>query len=140
MNIWIYNTLLVGCGAYALLRGGRDERLAVLIIAIGTLASELVAAPPAGRFRSFETGIFLVDLAVFVAFVLLSMISRRRWPMLVAGLQGSALWTHFIRAITPGITPWAYNVLAVAWGYLMLLAIAVGIWRRVQRRKRRERT
>ena len=67
MRILLFLTLLLGCLAYAVARGGWPERFGVLILAVGSALTAIAASGLQQRFASVETGILIVDAGMLVA-------------------------------------------------------------------------
>lgn len=119
-----YYLLLNLCLLYALLKGGRAERLGAAILVVGTVASLLAAS---GRFHSLEVGLVLVDVAVPAAFILLALRADRYWPIWASALAGLGLLAHLGRwSLGPGLEPRIYLISIAVWSYLILAAIAIG--------------
>ena len=63
----LYYTLLGLCWIYALMRGGRPERLGAALMAVASVLSLALLWGRADRYRSVETGVLIVDIALFAA-------------------------------------------------------------------------
>ena len=109
--------------------GGRDERLAALAVLGATLMTPLVQSY---GFKGPETGIVIVDFALFAALAAIAMRSRSFWPIWAAGFQLCALAVHMAAAAMPGIMPGAYAETLVIWSYPVLLALGIGTWLEVR--------
>lgn len=118
---------------YALWRGGGPERAAAVIVVIGTILA--FVAEPLGLhpYGSVAIGMFLLDLAMMVAFQILALRADRFWTIWVAGLQQAAVLVHITRAIAPDIAPLAYAIGLKAWSYVILMLIIAGTWRHHRR-------
>ena len=80
--LWLYLQLLgwlvvSATLVYALAYGGTSERIGALLIFGGSLASFLVVANPQARFQSVEIPMLVVDTIVLVAFICLSLKTKR---------------------------------------------------------------
>ena len=128
-----FRVLLALVVLYAFLRGTRDEQHVGLICITGTLATQLVLSPLSQRFESVETLALVVDLAVFVGFLVVALRSERFWPLWVAGLQLTTIVGHLLKALESGLLPKAYGAALIFWAYLIVLILAVGTWRSHQR-------
>lgn len=131
----LFKLLLIAVTAYALLRGGRDERNVALICVTGFLLTALVISPVGERFRSLEAGVLAVDLLVFAGFLAVALRSQRFWPLWVAGLQLTTTIGHLLKGIDSSLIPQAYGAALYFWGYAILLILAVGTWRSYHRRR-----
>jgi hypothetical protein len=131
----LFRILLALVALYALLRGGRDERLVGIICVIGTFATQLVLAPVNQRFELVETPALIVDIGVFAGFLAIALRSERFWPLWVAGLQLTTLLGHLLKEIDIRLLPRAYAASLTFWAYPIILILAIGTWRH-QRRSR----
>ena len=128
-----YYTLLLLCWIYALLKGGAPERIGATIIGAGSILSLAAVSAPASSFGSVEIGVFLVDIACLVAFVVLALRAERYWPLWVAALQVIGIAGHAVKLVDPEVIRRAYAFALVFWSYPMLLLLALGTWRHQQR-------
>ncbi len=125
------------CWIYAVLRGGRAERVGATIVILGTAASFLATSQAPDRFSGLELGLVLVDAAALSAFVLLALRADRYWPIWASALAGLGLLGHLGRwSLGPGLEPRIYVISIAAWSYLILAVIAIGTFnhhRRISR-------
>lgn len=131
-----YFTLVFLCGVYATLRGGAPERIGIAILAVGSVLTVVAVSAPASRFGSLEVGIFAVDVAALLGFLVLALRAERIWPLWVTGLQVIGTTGHAIRLVDPHLIRWGYAFVLAFWSYPMLLLMAFGTWnhhRRVMR-------
>lgn len=128
----IYYGLLLACWAYAHLRGGAPERIGTTIVLVGSLLTS-AALSGQGRYASVEMGVFLVDTAALVAFLILALRAERYWPLWLTALQLIGITGHVVKAAAPDIIPKAYAFAAIFWTYPMLLLLAVATWRHQRR-------
>jgi hypothetical protein len=128
----VFLGLWLGSSVYAGVRGGAPERLvAATLLCAGVLTNVLgvLLRPAGGDYASFEVGVALTDLAVFVAITLIAMTSTRFWPMLQAGMMGCDVFGHLAKPLGPDILPEAYYATVAIWGYPMLILLVVATWR-----------
>ena len=105
-------------------------------IAVAASAASLLAYRlHAARFNSVETGIFVVDVVTFVAFLLLALRADRFWPLWITGIHLVGVATHTARLVDPRVLPWAYSVTQSLWSYPVLLLIVIGTARHQKRLK-----
>ena len=131
----LFRILLALVALYALLRGGRDERLVGIICVVGTFATQFVLPPVHERFEMVETQAVMVDIAVFAGFLAIALRSERFWPLWVAGLQLTTIMGHLLKRIDIELLPRAYAASLTFWAYPIILILAIGTWRH-QRRAR----
>ena len=135
MNYY-FPALLFACCLYAFLAGGRPERIGAAVYAFACIATRLLFLTRSTKYQSVEIGVFIVDVLVFVAFVILALRANRFWPIWVSALLGLGVLAHLGRWAGPGIIPWAYQLVASIWSYPILALIALGTFQHQQRLKR----
>ena len=133
LNPKTYYVILFLVSLYAFLQGRSDERVAASICILATFATNIVYSPP-GSYAGVETGILLVDLAAFAAFLFLALRSDRFWPLWVAGLQLATVGAHVVKAFELDLMPQAYAAAARFWVYPIFLIIAAGTFSGTRRR------
>lgn len=137
MAPWLFRILLIGVTVYALLRGGRDERVVALLCVAGTLATALVISPLVDRFVQVELGVVLIDSVLLVGFTAVALYSNRFWPLWVAGLQLTTMLGHTLKGFGDGLIPQAYGAALYFWSYPIILILGIGTWRTHQRWRER---
>ena len=75
----------------------------------GALITHFVWSPLNQRFANVETGVMVVDLAVFAGFLWVALRSERFWPLWVAGLQLTTILGHIMKAIDTELFGRAYG-------------------------------
>lgn len=135
-SIPFYYTLLLLCWAYALLRGGAPEKIGTSIVLVGSLLTLATVSTQARSYASVEIGVFLVDVATLLAFLVLALRAQRYWPLWLTALQLIGTAGHIVKWADPDLMPKAYAFAAIFWSYPMLLILALGTWRHQQRLKR----
>jgi hypothetical protein len=133
LSIPFYYALLVIAWTYALLKGGAPERIGSTIIAVGSILTLVAAISSATGYRAVEIGVFFVDVATLVAFLVLALRAERYWPIWIAALQLIGTAGHAVRLVDPTIIPRAYAFVTVFGSYPMLLLIVLGTYRHQQR-------
>jgi hypothetical protein len=132
----LFDGLLILTCAYALLRGGAPERIVAATLALGDLATILVASRFALRFRSEEIGIFLVDLVILLILGAVALRSMRWWPLWLAAFQLDAVAVHVVRLTAPATLPMSYMNAIALWAWPMQLLLAYGAWEHRRRLRR----
>jgi len=136
VRIQLFQTLLILCCSYGLIRGGRPERFAVIIVMVGFFLTIAVAAPVSERFSHVEVSIFLVDTAMLASFFYLALNAERFWTIWLCAMQSIQVLTHLPIMVIPELLPQAYGAVAAIWAYPMLIVLAVGTYRHQQRLRR----
>ena len=139
MSPHLYWTLLALTCGYALIRGGRDERIVAIVCLVASVLTAFVLSPWGHRYSQIEAGEMLVDLTVLAVFVAVALRSDRFWPLWIAGLQLTSSLAHLLKGINIDLLPQAYEAATKFWSYPILLIIAAGTWRRQQRTRHEAR-
>lgn len=129
----IFLILLLASLGYVLWRGEKAERACVSTMAIGSVVSAL-AASSAGMWSHGETGIFLVDVAVLLAFMTIMAWSNRFWPLWITAFQIVAVVTHLARFLRPATVPTAYAIAEQLWILPMQAILIAVVWRHHRKR------
>lgn len=130
---WLWIIAVTTVCAAALWRGGPSERAAAAAIYAGWLASVAVSDRSPSGFDA-HWAIFVVDVLLLVFLIALALRSDRFWPMAAAGFHFLTIVTHGARVIDPTFDVWVYLTAEIVWGYLMLTALACGVWARWRER------
>jgi hypothetical protein len=133
-----FRILLALVALYAFMRGSRDERQVGFVCVAGALITHFVWSPLNQRFANVETGVMVVDLAVFAGFLWVALRSERFWPLWVAGLQLTTILGHIMKAVDTELFGRAYGAALMIWSYPIVLILAIGTWRRDKRQPRNE--
>lgn len=123
-----YFTLVGICWLYAVFRGGAPERIGTTVLAVGSILTVLAASAPAHRFGSVELGIFLVDVAALLGFLLIALRAERLWPLWVTALQAIGTAGHAVKLADPDLIPRGYAFALAFWSYPMLLLLVLGTY------------
>lgn len=116
--------MLSVCG-FAILKGGNDERMAAVALAAAAILSPVALV---SDWHRPEIGIILVDVALFVALLLLALRSTAFWPLWATGFQLCAVSVHMVALISPSLLPAAYAETLALWAYPVLASLALGTW------------
>jgi hypothetical protein len=127
-------TLILGCG-YALIRGGRPERLGAAIVLSGMIGSNLAGLYAGHVLLATNALIVLVDLLELVALLLLACRSDRFWPMWAAMFQLDTVLTHVVM-IAHSTPPFSYGLALRLFALPLPLIVGVGAWRHRRRSTR----
>lgn len=129
MNILLYFALLALVSGYALVRGGREEKIAAAVCVAASLGSRAIFRGAGVSYDSLQPAIAVIDFGVLAAFIAIALRTKRFWPLWVAGLQLTATTGHMLKLLDPALVPFAYGAALASWSYPILLIIAIGTWR-----------
>lgn len=122
----------VSCG-YAVLRGGKWERLVALLLSSSIGLSFLVTSPVATRYRHAEWGVMVIDVLLFCALTAVALKSERYWPSWLSALSFLEAASHLF-AFAPRMPRLIYGIMMGIWMYPMLLILLAATWRHQRRR------
>ena len=111
---------------YALLAGGGPERIGAAVYAVSVAATHLILTAHTQRWLNVETGVFIVDVVTFLAFVPIALRADRFWPLWVSAFLGLGVLGHLARMVGPDTFWWAYAVVLTIWSYPVLALLALG--------------
>ncbi len=111
---------------YALWAGGGPERIGAAVYAVSVAATHLILTAHTQRWLNVETGVFIVDVVTFLAFVPIALRADRFWPLWVSAFLGLGVLGHVARMVGPDTFWWAYAVVLTIWSYPILALLALG--------------
>lgn len=121
-------TAVIGAScAFALAKGGFEERTAAAYFALGTLAAPFLLDR---HWAGTQWAMFAVDLGYLALLLTFALRTARWWPIAAAGFQLLAILTHVASLLDRRLGAWAYVTAGVIWTYMGLAAIVVGVWNR----------
>lgn len=126
---YAYWIILSAVIAFAFARGRFDERAAAIICVLATIGTVVARSMQSNDYQAIEYGVLLVDGLTLAAFVAIALITRRFWPLWVAGFQLTSTFSHALKLLHPDLVPQVYAVAERFWVYPIFLAIVVGTWR-----------
>lgn len=129
LRVYIFYLLLAGLVALTWWRGRSDERLAAAVCVGGTALTVLVGNKLDIHGSDFDLAAFVVDGAIFIAFLVIALRSERFWPLWVAGLQLTTVSVHLLMILSPDLPGLIFGTALAFWSYPILLLIAIGAWR-----------
>ncbi len=125
----IYNGVLAIVCGYALLRGGKPERIGASINLIASVVTGTISftaiAPPAQE----AVVTFLIDISVTLSFYWLAVRTTRFWPVWAFGFALADLIASVSCAVLPHLALFIYHTGLVIDAYLALSALALGIYK-----------
>jgi hypothetical protein len=122
--------------AVAFWRGGWTERLASIGMVVDSIASALLQNTH--DWSQTQWADLAVDAAYLVLLVGLALKSNRYWPLWAAAFQFLSVMIYLGRMADRRVGAAAPYWAVVIWSYLILIAIAVGVWGEVRRRDRKQ--
>ena len=131
LPIELYYAFAIICSAYVGVKGAGPERIGAAIILVGSAVS--TAAMSGFKYGSVEVGVFLVDVAALIAFLVLSMRAERLWPLWVAALQIIGTAGHAVKLMDAEVIRTAYAIAMAFWSYPMWFLIVLGTWQHQRR-------
>jgi hypothetical protein len=136
--VWLGTILLVGGCIWALWRGETAERWGggILLAAFGlTIVAQILQ--PKDIYDG--VGIITIDAAGLIAYVMLSLWSRRIWTLFIAAFQLNTVISHFAVYLSSHVDMYTQITAVGLWGgYAVSLALIAGMWG-VERERRRQR-
>lgn len=126
LPIELYYAFALACSLYVGIRGAAPERIAAAVILVGSAVS--TAAMSGFKYASVEIGVFLVDVAALIAFLVLSMRAERLWPLWVSALQIIGTAGHAVKLVDAEVLRTAYAIAMAVWSYPMWFLIVLGTW------------
>lgn len=121
-------TLVTICG-YALVRGGRPERLGAAINLAATAATLASRLQSSMHLVPLDMTIMVIDLFVASSFYWLAITTVRFWPIWAAGFALADLFMSSSGALLPQVPLFAYHTGLGIYAYLALGALALGTFR-----------
>ncbi|WP_404478685.1 hypothetical protein [Novosphingobium sp. BL-52-GroH] len=125
----VFLALLVATSLYAVIRGGRPERIGAATMLAGSLLSACAVHAPRSRFIHAEGGILLVDLAMLGVITWLAVRSTRFWPIWVAAMILAETVVHIMSALAPRSVPIGYLRAQALWSWISLILLLGGTFR-----------
>lgn len=77
---------------------------------------------------------FVIDLTVFLLFIVLAIKSNRYWPSCAAGIKLLAVSAHPLKYFYESAIYYrTYGILDEVWSYLYMIVIVIGTFRHLRR-------
>lgn len=121
-------TLLLVCG-YAIIRGGRPERIGGLINLLASLLTTGLRLVHVEYFAPAHVVILAIDIAVMGGFYWLGITTIRFWPIWAGGFALANLFMSLLGGLLPRVPLFVYHTQLGIYAYLALGALAVGTFR-----------
>lgn len=120
--------LLAVCG-YAMIRGGRPERIGAGINFLATAISNVFRLLDVAHLAPADSVITSIDVAVAGSFYWLAITTIRFWPIWAAGFALSDIFMSILGGLLPSVPLFAYHTQLGIYAYLALGALALGTYR-----------
>jgi len=133
IRIILFNLLLLGSCGYAILRGGAPERITGWLLLAATVLTPLAAHGLSMRYVQAEVGIFVVDLALLAALVVVALKADRFWPLVLAAMQLDTTAVHILKMVDADLIRITYALMIAMWSYPMQIILAVATVRHRRR-------
>ena len=129
MTPWQMAGIAFGLAVYVLawFRGGRPERLGAGVFVVTFVVSAIIFDWEIG---GFFWAALVLDCARLVIFGWLCFRYDRWWLLVVTAAVGLTVLAHALRLLDPGFSQVALASSAVGLGYVIDLALLLGVWER----------
>jgi hypothetical protein len=134
-HIVLFNSFLILCCGFALLKGGVPERIvAAIFLCAGPATYVALWAQPEQAYENVEMTVLAIDSVMLVGLIALAITANRYWPIWIASLQTIIVAVHGVKAFDPTLVAWTYAVASGKLAYPQLALLALGTWRHHRRR------
>ncbi len=118
--------IFAATSSYAIVAGGRDERIGACVIAGGIVATHFAIRTLDFRFQGMETGVLIVDVIVLAGLLALALFSDRYWPLWITAFHAISVYTHLAAATGVHSVALIYASVAAFWIYPMMAVLVLG--------------
>jgi hypothetical protein len=122
----LYDAVLIGVCGWALIRGGRPERLGAMLNLVASAASSAARMLFLSSWAPGEALIISIDCAVIAGFYWLAVSTTRFWPIWAFGFALANIFISFAGALLPALPLFAYTSGLGIYAYLALGSLAMG--------------
>ena len=123
---WLYNGMLVAICGYAIVRGGRPERIGAAVCLVASWGTAVLRFLLPAEWLPAVTLVLLIDVGVIAVFFWLAVTTIRFWPIWATGFALANVLASAIGTFLPQIQLFAFQTGSVAYAYLVLVALALG--------------
>ncbi|MEG3161844.1 hypothetical protein U1763_15155 [Sphingomonas sp. LB2R24] len=134
IHVLVYYAIALATCWFAFRHGGFPERIVAAAFLLAAILSSLLAFTARPAFRSVDTALLSIDLALLAGLVAVALFANRFWPIWVSALHLLAIAVHGVRAYDPDLVPWMYAAAISKIAYPMLALLVVGTERHRRRR------
>ncbi|OAH42144.1 hypothetical protein AX777_22105 [Sphingobium yanoikuyae] len=125
----LFNATLVLVCSYAIIRGGRPEKIGGLINLSASLLTTGLRLVDVEYYAPAHFAIFAIDIAVTGGFYWLGVTTIRFWPIWAAGFALANLFMSLLGGLLPSVPLFVYHTQLGIYAYLALGALALGTFR-----------
>jgi hypothetical protein len=125
----IYDVALVAVCLFALVRGGRPERVGAIVNLVASIMTIALRWLRIATGAPAEIIVLVIDLAVALSFLRLATKSIRFWPIWAFGFALADIVVSVTGALLPNTPFIAYHTTLGIYAYLALAALAIGTYR-----------
>jgi hypothetical protein len=122
--IWLVALLLVS--GYALLKGGRPERIVAVANLLASFLTPLM--PDSANAADPEWGTLFLDIAFLAVLLGTCLVTDRLWLLFATAFQLLGVAIHIAIVADPGVGGWAFMTALIIFSYLVLFSLGVGTW------------
>lgn len=125
----VYNVILLSVAGYAVIRGGRPERIGAAIHIAASFATGALQLFDQRHYAPAGAIVLGIDVAVTLGFYWLAIRTTRFWPVWAFGFALANLIMSVAALLLPSVSLFAYHSGLRAYAYLALGALLLGTWR-----------
>ena len=130
VTVITFQVLHTLCCGYALIWGGKPERIAGILLFSAAVATVLIEAPfDRFNYRDVELATLLVDTALLAALAALALRANRYWPLWMTALHANAVATHLVKFANPSLLPSVYHIAAAIMAIPMATILVIATYR-----------
>ncbi len=122
---YVYLALLLTTFAFVGMFGEAMERCALAVIALGSVATRLVLVGQNGPWHRVEQTVLLIDCIALIAFMLISLRSKRFWPLWITAFQLIVVVAHAAKSLYPNVIPPAYAIGESMWATFQIALLGL---------------
>ncbi|HEX9947295.1 MAG TPA: hypothetical protein VGA98_07130, partial [Allosphingosinicella sp.] len=126
LPVEIFYAILALCCLYAVVQGGKPERIGAAIFLGAAILTTAALSAPSARWGTVEAGVFAVDVVMLGALIALALSAERLWPLWVTALQLIGTAGHAAKLASPEVIREAYAFVMAFWSYPMLSLLVFG--------------
>lgn len=124
------------CCLYAMLFGGKPERIMGFLMQMAVLATWSAAALAPADYHEVEVSFLLIDGLLLAAIARLLLRANRYWPLWMFAIHAGSTATHLVKLLNSALLPVVYHVAASFSSIPMMVLIAIAAVRHRHRLQR----